>query len=306
MDRFVNEVVSSASGNLKGWLFSSITQWLHWLIGLVFQTIGWGGIVAVLAGLVLLASLSARAVKFFHSPRGMATATAFLLGGLAIMWWFRPEPKPDTPLLAAASPVEPEPLQAMPPEVESEPEPEALPELAVDGKKRPKADLPPLPFTFDDVPPAAALPLLSLPPVAIPQPHAAIAVPHPSATPHHPAARHHPVARPHERAGMHRAAGPVVRPGTPHASTPVAALAGQPGGTQAHPGQHQAAPAPRLSASQQRAITDHYFNTMMDNMMMQHMGYGEMYPMEGMHHAMGGAGNPGGGHHAGGRGVGHH
>jgi hypothetical protein len=72
---------------MASFVLNMIGSSLHSLAGLVLGSIGWGGIAALVAGLLLLLSLSARTLKFFSSPRGMAATAAVMLAGLAWMWW---------------------------------------------------------------------------------------------------------------------------------------------------------------------------------------------------------------------------
>ena len=72
---------------MASFVLDMIGSSLHSLAGLILGSLGWGGIVALVAGLLLLLSLSARTLKFFSSPRGMAVTAAVMLAGLAWMWW---------------------------------------------------------------------------------------------------------------------------------------------------------------------------------------------------------------------------
>lgn len=121
---------------MASFVFETIGASLHSLAGLILSSIGWGGIVAGAAGLLLLLSLSARALKFFSSPRGMAATAAVMLAALVFLWWTwgktapaavrsphalltqtgppktafaEPRPKPAEPLPLQAVAVEPEP-----------------------------------------------------------------------------------------------------------------------------------------------------------------------------------------------------
>lgn len=66
--------------NAMGFSFQSVS-------GMIFGRIGWTGLAAIIAGAVLLLSMSSRAVKFFSGPRGMATTAAVAVTCLALVGW---------------------------------------------------------------------------------------------------------------------------------------------------------------------------------------------------------------------------
>jgi hypothetical protein len=55
-----------------------------------FHSIGLAGLVVILGGLMLLATLSAHAMKFLSQPRSLAVSAAILAAGLAFAWWTWP------------------------------------------------------------------------------------------------------------------------------------------------------------------------------------------------------------------------
>jgi hypothetical protein len=79
---------------MTAYLANMIWSSLHSLAGLVIGSLGWGGLVALAAGTLLLLASMNKAWKFCSSPRGMAAAAAVMLAGLAFMWWTWGKPAP--------------------------------------------------------------------------------------------------------------------------------------------------------------------------------------------------------------------
>ena len=162
----------------------SLSFMKDWLLDFLLNTIGWGGLLAIFSGVILIFSLSARAFRFLHSPRGIATAAGMMVIGLAIMWWFAPTPTPGVaaPYVARQSPIskpsiqraeaEP-PMDAIKAEPLAELELERLfPETTLAAKQ-----LPPLDYFYDPPPPVSpAIPHLAA--VPIPQARPPIIVTH--------------------------------------------------------------------------------------------------------------------------------
>ena len=76
--------VQHAAGTLFHWMLDAVLGFFGW--------IGWPGVIAMASGSLLLLSLSAKAVKFINSPKGMATTAAVTLAALIAVWWLWPKP----------------------------------------------------------------------------------------------------------------------------------------------------------------------------------------------------------------------
>ena len=108
---------------MSDWLLSAAFQWLRSLAGDIIGSMGWGHVVALVAGGILLLSLSAKAMKFVASPGGMAACVLLVAAGLYFGMGgsnatapasLVEEPEEAGPVLASRSePQEDEPLEAV-------------------------------------------------------------------------------------------------------------------------------------------------------------------------------------------------
>lgn len=168
---------------MTGFMLNMIGGSLWSLAGLVLGSLGWGGIVALVAGGLLLLTLWGKARKFLSSPRGMAVTAAVMLIGLAFMWlarwtWGKPQMPPAQPVASLQPRAEqPEP-EAAELAVEPEAEPEQLQALEVEPEPTLKAArftpmLPMIPVVetvAGFVPPLSSPTTMRLPPVIVPLP----------------------------------------------------------------------------------------------------------------------------------------
>jgi hypothetical protein len=74
------------------------SAWQGLLAGVAwfFHAIGWGGLIVLIGGGLLLVSSTANAMKFLSRPRGMAVSAALLLAGLVFVWWTWPVAEAST------------------------------------------------------------------------------------------------------------------------------------------------------------------------------------------------------------------
>lgn len=72
---------------MREWILSMAAGAVRSSAMWVFEQIGIGGVIAIVAGLILALALTARAFKLLTSARGMAICTAALLIGLGLLWW---------------------------------------------------------------------------------------------------------------------------------------------------------------------------------------------------------------------------
>jgi hypothetical protein len=151
---------------MTGYIWEMVASSLRMLAGTILSSLGWGGIIAVVAAGLLVLSMSAKAMKFLSSARGMAATAAIMLGALAFMWWgwHTKTPPPIPPPYertehAALKPAATPELEAQAPAEEpGEEEAEEAPALAQPSK--PHQELPEIPF----IAPAATY----VPPMAFP------------------------------------------------------------------------------------------------------------------------------------------
>ena len=299
---------------LGGMAFGSLKQTVFWLGSLVLHQIGWGGVAALVAASLLLLSLSARAIKFITSPRGMAVSMAVMLIGLFLSWYGWS--KGQSPLTmasqagsAAAESVEPPPpLDPLPPEpeielAEEEPEEEAE---AVAKAKRKRPDLPVMPIL---VTPEYGLPLMPMPSPVTFSLNPPMVVGQPAASGH--------LTLPHGQSSAPAAMAPTAKQAGPaavsrHVAVQTPQLVPTPYGhaatPKATPARHGPTPAQRAMAAHQTDMILNQAATMMHqlNTGTHPLGGGHpmgMHPMGGPHHGThpGGMGHPQGGtHHPGG------
>ena len=289
---------------LRDAVFGSIMQWLHGLIGLVFATIGWPGVIAIAAGCLLLLSASAKAITFLSSPRGMGFTAGIMAVSLVLTWLFWPKLASAKPRVVLAS-YEPNVRRTDRPQPKPKPveQPPILasklsppPFVARQSMKTLPPELPA--YAFDQ--PALTVAPPPLPPVVIPPAPGIVVVPpkhhtgQQAAHPSPPKATQHAANSPPPKAtppqGRPQGRGTTSRPLPPGWPTPA----------QTGNGRSQAA----MQAQRNRAMAAEYarlerqYNMMMGGMMMQH--YGGMGHMGGMHPGgMGHGGHLGshGGHH---------
>lgn len=186
---FIQTIGSQAFHAGKDWFLATIMFWIHWAAGWVIHTIGWPGIVGIAACTVLLLSLSARAVRFLHSVKGMGITAGIALIGGAITWWSWP-----AAAVAEAASV-----------VASKPQPQAAavlaqvePAASIEAEKAPEAEEPPVAEAISSRP-VARLDLPAVPILAVAAPSVSEPLPLPPAPhvgpivvalPNHSAPRH--------------------------------------------------------------------------------------------------------------------
>jgi hypothetical protein len=183
----MSRAVDGSLGQVKDWLFSSSLHGLQWLVMTMLRSLGWPGVVAIACGLLLLASLSVRAIRFLYQPRGFRSILALSLIGLAISWLFWPQ---MTPTAAKELPAyEPDARRADKPIPPVKTEPARLLAMATPEPVAIQATPPPLPTVLPPLvydPPPLVIP--TLPPATVIVPHRPpVIVNRPK--PHPPAAR---------------------------------------------------------------------------------------------------------------------
>jgi hypothetical protein len=119
---------------------------LRGLAGMVIDRIGWGGVVALLAGAILLLSLSARMLKAMTSRRGLAVTAGVVAFALVFLGWGsfgRKKPKPTEAALrttASSSKVAEQLVPVLPAMTVPEPNP-TFPTVSIAGPVVPNASL---------------------------------------------------------------------------------------------------------------------------------------------------------------------
>jgi hypothetical protein len=273
---------------------------LHWVGGWILARIGWGGVVASAAALILILALSARAIRAITSRRGMAITAGVLIAGLAVLWFSWPKSAPAAPVeLASAAPA----AEATPPPPEAEPEP--TPEPEVEAVKTEPVELAqvrqmskrPEPNPMFGMPGMMAVPVETIPILPM-QPATPVHIPSvPKAKQTAPRVT---ASKPgHSTAVIH--SGVAAMPGRPMGTTGQAAVnqqAGNAGGhlTPAQQARNARAMANQAAFHQQMQAMEHHMNAMngmhpgaMGPMHMGGMHPGAMGPMHtgGMQPGMG-------------------
>ncbi len=113
---------------IRGLIVDAALAWLRALPSQILGTIGWSGVIVSLAGCVLMLTLSAKAVSFMTSKRGMATVAGVMLAALFALWfWRHPAQKSAAaPAVVKTSPTVKEPVQLAKKEPAAEPHIEAV------------------------------------------------------------------------------------------------------------------------------------------------------------------------------------
>jgi hypothetical protein len=266
------------------------SAWQAMLAGIAwfFHAIGWGGVIVIIAGLMLLAALSANAMKFLSRPRGLAVSAAILLAGLAFVWWNWPAARASTPGPGggnAATVTQPEGQHA-----KQEP---VTPKAAEASKvvKMPISQAS-LPWAGPIMPMIAPSPVLVLPPMIsqrVKLPPAIVPTPR-HVTPHKSQPGHTTVSRGNQSPVKSTLPGRAVPPSGRAAGNPASPDAG-----------FGPAARPQLTSKQQRRLANENYNRAADaqyqrmfgQMMGGMMQPGGMHPMGGH---MGGMGHMGGHH----------
>jgi hypothetical protein len=299
MQKYIQEMV-----------LSIVWDWLRALPGQILDTIGWSGVIAVLAGTIMLLTLSAKAVSFMTSKRGMAITAGVLALALFVLWyWGKPDAK--VPVMAAKT----EPPVVKQPEVLAAKE--SMPTKAFDlfggeeldefeeeeAPAEPKrrsnlVEPPPLLVGSPIVPPSVSFSLPPTPQVPSPVVRPGVPLPH-AGHASHGTAHHSKVvsATPSAHAHTGKATASSVAPGAatggaaghgPGASTPAA---------DARPSRQAQLAARRQAIREHNARAADEFDRAMGQMMHeQHLIHSGQHPAMGMH----------GGNHMGGHPAGHH
>ena len=286
---------------MSGMIFQTIGFSLRSMAGLVLHTIGWAGVVTVLAGTVLLLTMSARLMKIFASPRGMAATAAVLLASIAFLWATWPQAATATPVAetphagpAEVAPAQPKPKPKLLDVVAATPEPPPKPPTV--AAKRKRIVFPSLPYFTGPL--AAALP--SLPPIETFTPRMPVIVtpPAPQARQQAASHAHAPVVAKRNLSGTKAADAASRRPAIVASPLPGRAgptggvAAGQPDPVRAAHDQQAAIAAQQRAARQAHARQAQVAAMVQMNQMMEQFHGGPMggHPANGMHPA---AGHPG-------------
>lgn len=109
MSSFVLDVLSSSG---------------RWLLDLIVSRMGWPGLIAAVAAVVLVLSASPKALKLLSSPRGLVVVTTVMLAALTCVWWgWGGLAAPAETAVASASPSDDTPAEKPSPEPEPQTQP---------------------------------------------------------------------------------------------------------------------------------------------------------------------------------------
>jgi hypothetical protein len=294
---------------VKGLIFDAVFAWLRALPSQILDTIGWSGVIAILAGCIMLATLSAKAVAFMTSKRGMAiTAGVFAAALLALWFWSKPDAKAPAMVAKTEPPVVKQPVvvaakESMPTKAFDLFGVEELEEDEDEAPAAPKRrsnliEPPPWLVGSPIVPGPVAFALPPTPQIPAPVVRPGASIPHAGTaghrTQHHttvaaaPQSRHVPAGSP--------AHGTAAQAGGNRQPAGSAADSASGGSSQQSSRQAQQA-ARRAAIRQQNARAAIEFENAMGQMMHeQHLIHSGQHPAMGMH----------GGHHMGGHPATHH